>query len=305
MNIKKVSLIGLGAIGAAYGSRINRVDSISLKVIASKERIARYSKEGFAVNGEKCDFNFVSPDEDVEPADLILVAVKYQHLDQTVRDIKKHVGPNTTIVSLMNGISSEEIFGKEYGMEKMLYSMCVAIDAVRKGTNIEFANIGRIVFGEKDNTYSERVLEVKSLFDEANIPYEVPKNIMRSLWWKFMVNVGINQVSAVLKAPYGVFKESDEAVQLLRSAAGEVVEISQRVGINLDEGDVDEFIDVMMGLSPGGKTSMYQDIEAGRKTEVEMFAGAVCELGIKHGVKTPINEMLFNMIKVLETMSKK
>ncbi|QTL96583.1 2-dehydropantoate 2-reductase [Iocasia frigidifontis] len=302
MKIKKVSLIGLGAIGAAYGSKLNEVESISLKVIASKDRIERYSKQGFDVNGKKYNFDFISPEEDIEPADLILVSVKYHHLKHTIEDMRKHVGPNTIILSLLNGISSEEILGNEYGMRKMLYAMCVAIDAVREGTNIKFSNIGKIVFGEKDNTYSENVLAVEELFDKAEIPYEIPENIMRSLWWKFMVNVGINQVSAVLRAPYGVFQKSNKALGLIKNSMEEVIEISKKIGINLEIKDIDEFINIMMELSPNGKTSMCQDIEGGRKTEVDMFAGTIYKLGLEHGVNTPVNKMLYDMIKVLEQM---
>ncbi len=302
--IKRVSVIGLGAIGAAYTSKLQGIDSISLKVIANEERIEKYTKHGFNINGERYDFDYISPEEDTKPADLILVAVKYHNLEQTIKDMRKHVGPNTTILSLMNGISSEEIIGQEYGMDKMLYGMCLAIDAVREGTDISFSTTGKIYFGEENNNLTERVLAVKSLFEKANIDYVIPDNIRRSLWWKFMINVGINQPSAVLKAPYGVFQNTYEGLEIMKAAMGEVIEISKKLGINLEYKDMDEFINVMMKLSPEGKTSMHQDIEAGRKTEVEMFAGTVCELGEKYGVKTPVNKMLYNMIRTLEKMNK-
>ncbi|KPU45461.1 2-dehydropantoate 2-reductase [Oxobacter pfennigii] len=301
--IEKVSLIGLGAIGASYAAKISDMDKDCIKIIADKDRIERYSRDGFYINDKLYNFNYIAPEEKTAPADLILVSVKFHDLYETIKAIKNHVGPGTTIVSLMNGISSEDIIGSEYGMDRMLYAMCVAIDAVREGNKIHYENFGQVHFGEKENkVLSEKAEAVKDLFERADIPHVVPESMIRTLWWKFMVNVGINQTSAVLKAPYGVFQRVKEANDLMTSAAREVVLISQKMGINLNEKDIEEFVRVMNTLSSDGKTSMLQDVEAGRKTEVEMLAGTVCELGEKYNVDTPINRTLFNMIRTIEVM---
>lgn len=302
--IKKISIIGLGAIGAIYGSKLHEMDSKALTVIANKKRAEKYSKEGLIINGKAFYFNCIDPEEKTEPADLILVAVKYHHLSQTIKDIKNHVGPNTIILSLMNGISSEEILGKAYGMEKMLYGLCVGIDGVRTEKEIKCASIGEIHFGEKSNSkISPRVEAVKSIFEKAGIPYKVPEDMLRALWWKFLLNVGINQTSAVLKAPYKVFQEVKEANVPMEMAMKEVIVLAQKEGVNLTNEDIHSFSTFLNVLAPEGKTSMLQDIEAGRKTEVEMFAGTICELGEKHGIDTPANKMLLNMIRALEQMN--
>jgi 2-dehydropantoate 2-reductase len=124
--------------------------------------------------------------------------------------------------------------------------------------------------------------------------------MIRLLWWKFMINVGINQASAVLRAPFAVFQTSREARDLMESAMREVVMLSEKVGVNLSGEDIDKFHEVLHSISPQGKTSMLQDIEAGRKTEVEMFAGKVIELGRQLAVPTPINQQLFDAIRKME-----
>jgi 2-dehydropantoate 2-reductase len=300
--INKVSLIGIGAIGAAYASRLHDFNPGSIQVIANQERIQRYTEKGLIINGERYDFNYILPDETTEPADLVLIAVKYEGLEEALRDIKHHIGPNTIIVSLMNGISSEEIIAKTYGSDNLLYAMCIKIDAVREGTSITFSNIGSINFGEKKNTtHSSNVKKVKELFERANIPYEIPEDMLRTLWWKFMVNVGVNQTSAVLRAPYKVFQSIPEATELMASAMQEVIVLAQKIGIHLDHSDIGKFEKIVKEvLAPEGKTSMHQDIEAGRKTEVEYLAGTVCKLGREHNVSTPVNDMLLKMIHVLE-----
>jgi 2-dehydropantoate 2-reductase len=116
-----------------------------------------------------------------------------------------------------------------------------------------------------------------------------------------MINVGVNQVSAALRARYGVFQAPGEARELMESAMREVVLLASKLHISLTEADVTEWYAVLRGLNPDGLTSMLQDVEAGRKTEVEMFAGKVIDLGRRLGVATPVNERLFDMIRKIES----
>ena len=301
-NIKDIYVSGLGAIGSTYAGKLFDMDPGCVTVIASEERIRRYEERGVIINGKPYPFNYIRPGEGNATADLIIIAVKQHHLEQSISDISRFTGSNTIIMSLLNGISSEEIIGRTYGMDKMLYAFCVGTDSVREGTAVNYSNIGRIIFGEKTNKeLSGKVSAVKELFEKAGIPHAVPEYMIREQWWKFMMNVGINQVSAILKAPYGVFQKVKEARDLMLMASKEVILISEKAGINLNEEDIKKYMSIIDTLAPEGKTSMLQDVEALRKTEVEIFAGTVMELGIKHGVETTVNNTLYKMIKTLES----
>jgi len=303
--INNVYISGLGAVGCVYASLIHDTKSASLSVIADSDRIKRYSDNGITINGGKYSFNYVAPDNRGNgPADLILIAVKQHNLAESIDAIKNFVGNDTIILSLLNGITSEDIIGEVYGREKILHSFVVATDAVREGTVVKFSNSGRIVFGsEKGSKENSKVEAVKELFDRSGISYVVPDDITREQWWKFMMNVGINQVSAILRAPYGVFHDTVEAQELLRMASMEVLAIAEKKGIQLTDNDIKEHLEVFRKLSPAGKTSMFQDVEAGRKTEVEIFSGAVIDLGKQYGIPTPVNDILFRMIRTIEQMN--
>lgn len=299
--IRNISAIGLGAIGCAYNSKLYDMNPDGIKVIAGGERLRRYRKNGFIINGKRYDFSYVNPDEKCDPADLIIISVKHNQLKNAIWDIRNHVGKNTIIMSLMNGITSENIIGERYGMDKMLYSLCIAIDGNRNGNNIKFSGLGKIVFGERNNDLSsKKIKSVQDLFERAEIPYEISDNIMRSMWYKFMINVGINQTSSVLGATYGLFQYNKNARNLMESAMREVIELSQIIGVNLDESDIEKWYDVLKIMPENSGTSMFQDIKYGRETEVDMFAGTVCSLGEKYGVDTPVNRTLLNIIKVIE-----
>jgi 2-dehydropantoate 2-reductase len=301
MTIEKVCVSGLGAIGSAFAGRLYDADPGLVSVIADRERIERYRRDGITVNGREYPFRLIEPEAVERPADLILIAVKQHHLSQSIAAIRNFVGERTIILSLLNGITSEAEIGAVYGPEKVLYSFVIGTDAAREGTRTRFTNIGRIVFGEKRNdAYSPQVNAVKELFDRTGVPYRIPEDMLRELWWKFMMNVGVNQISAVLKADYGVFRRVGEARELMEMASREVIRIARHEGIGLGEEDIQAYINILAGLAPEGKTSMLQDVEAGRKTEVESFAGAVVELGRQYGVDTPVNEILLRMIRSLE-----
>lgn len=299
--IKRVYLSGLGAIGSSYAAKVYENNPDMATVIADRKRIERYRAQGILVNEKAYSFRYIEPETTGETADLILIAVKQHQLEESIRGIRNFVGEETIILSLLNGISSEEIIGKEFGMEKLLYSFVVGIDAVREGTKTSYSKLGKVVFGDKNNPeYSEKVKAVKELFDQVEIPYQIPENMLKELWWKFMLNVGINQVSAILKAPYGVFQRIGEARELMEMACREVIQLSEKVGINLTENDLQNSIKIVNTLGPEGKTSMLQDVEAGRKTEVEIFAGTVARLGREYGVSTPLNDFLLRAIYTME-----
>ena len=123
--------------------------------------------------------------------------------------------------------------------------------------------------------------------------------MLRMLWWKFMVNVGVNQASAVMRAPYGVFQSSPQARALMEALMGEVIELAGRRGEPGNQ-DIEDWVTVLNTLSPQGKTSMLQDIEAGRKTEIEIFGGSVVDLGETYGIPIPVNLTVLRIIQVLE-----
>ncbi|MCD2345878.1 ketopantoate reductase family protein [Clostridium guangxiense] len=302
--IENVALIGMGAVGCAFGRNFYNFNQDKFRVIAKGERKDRYEKNGFIINGKKYNFACVSPDENREPFDLVIVSVKGTELKNSLEDIKNFVGKDTIILSLLNGISSEEIIGERYGMDKLLYSFCI-IEATRLGNEVHVSDRYRIVFGEKQNkVYSEKVQAVKEFFERAGVSYEIPENMLHAQWSKFMFNVGINTASAALKSDYGVFQTSKAARELMISLMMEVVEVSKKTGVNLNKTDIENWCKILDTCEPEGKTSMCQDILSGRKTEVDMFSKTVCDLGERYSIATPVNKTFLNMIKVMENHEK-
>lgn len=308
MQIKTVSIIGLGALGILFGKRM--ADSIGkerVRIIADARRIEKYRQDGIYCNGQLCDFAYMTPDETCEPADLVIFAVKFNTLKEASDAMKHQIGPNTVIMSVLNGISSERILGEQYGMENILYCIAQGMDAVKEENRLTYTQMGKICFGEspvKNDVERAREAEkakaVAEFFTKAGIPHELASDVTHMLWSKFMLNVGVNQVVACYEGTYGTIQIPGEARTMMLEAMGEVMKIAPYEGITLTNEDVDGWMKVLSTLSPEGKPSLRQDTEAGRKSEVDLFSGTVRELGRKYGIETPINDWLYAKIKEIE-----
>lgn len=299
--MKKVLIIGAGAMGLLYGAQLKDSGKIKVFLGATGERFLQLVDKNFLFNGKHYSFDTVNLEKKDFKADLVIVAVKFNQLGEVIKEMKNVVADETVIVSLLNGLDSEEDIAKVYTKDKVVYSITFGMDSVRNpdGT-VVCKNFGKLVFGDEKNIFSEKVKRLKEIFDISNISYEIADNILRSLWWKFMVNVGVNQASAVMELPYGAFQQYDETRKIMLELMREVVGISKYEGINLTEDDISKFLKVLGSLSPQGKTSMLQDVQAKRKTEVEIFAGKVIAFGKKYGLKTPYNKICYEIIKGIE-----
>jgi 2-dehydropantoate 2-reductase len=302
--IRNIAIVGAGAMGAAYAAMFSDAVGFNVSFVARGTRYERLKNQSITVNERLYNVGVIHPDKVSTPADLVIVALKHHHLADAVGDIAALTGPDTAILSVMNGLESEETISTFCGMDKLVYAIAVGIDAVHENRWFTYANPGKIVFGPMADDGSGPDLErIREALDRAGIPNEVPPDILRAMWWKFMVNVGTNQASAVLRAPYGVFQSNADARDLMRSLMEEVVALAPEAGIDLGTKDVDEWVEILAKLSPAGKTSMLQDVEAGRKTEVALFAGRIVELGRKYNVPTPVNATIQRIIKVIESQS--
>lgn len=302
MKIKTVSIIGLGALGILFGHHLTKhMNNKDLRIISDTNRINKYKQGNTYCNDELCQFNYVSPEEDCAPADLLIFTVKYNGLSDAINAVKNHVGPDTIILSLLNGISSEEIIGRALGMDKVLYSVAQGMDAVKVGNKLTYTHMGMICFGDKQpGEISDKVKAVERFFQKTSIPHEVGKDMRKKLWGKFMLNVGVNQAVAVFECDYGGIQKEGPARDTMISAMKEVIVLSEKENVNLTNPDMEYWLNVLEGLDPLGKPSMRQDLESKRETEVELFSGTVLALGKKHNLSFPVNQMLYDKIKDME-----
>ncbi|MFO8043103.1 MAG: ketopantoate reductase family protein [Alkalispirochaeta sp.] len=326
--MKQTLIVGAGALGAMYAERLEAA-GLPVAFLADGPRAERLRTAGVVVNGRRLRIpvetvadrkvaGHIEADRTVaghtgagrparRPPDYVLVALKHHHLPAALPAVAEVVGEETIVFSVMNGIDSEaqlaEALGDSRHAGRVVHAMVAGMDAVREGLEVHYTRLGKVWIGERTNDPHHPTARVQRLaqhLEQAGIAWEVPADMEYMIWNKFMLNVGINQWSAVLKAPYGVFHRQETARSLVRTTMQEVMAVAGAVGVELTEADVERWFEIIGTLSPEGETSMLQDVYAGRKTEVEMFAGRVVELGHRWNVPTPLNTALLRAIQVIE-----
>ena len=295
--IRSVAFAGIGSVGAIYAELALACSQAQCFAIV-RDR-SSYEERPVSVNGKRLEIPLKTPDKG-EEVDLLIVAVKWHALEDVMEQVERFVGRNTIILALLNGVNAERVIASRFPQAHVLLSMCSGIDSNRQGRNVRMNHRGKIVFGELDGSRSEAVGAVARYFDCAGIPYEAPQDMLHQMWWKLMVNVGMNQVSAVTGLDYEGVRTNPEVMELMHRAQREVIAVACAQGIAMDERDIDAWDKQLAGLSCHGISSTLQDIRARRKTEVGLYGGEICRLGKLLGIETPVNEMLLGRILDIE-----
>lgn len=305
-SIQKVAVIGMGALGLLYADQITQTMGMSaVTFIMDQNRLKKYAVKEFTVNGQIRHFQMGDCSQ-ATPYDLVIVAVKYNGLESALETMSRCVGPDTVILSVLNGISSEKIIGARFGQEHVVDTVAQGMDAMHEGDSLKYTQKGELHLGVADGPCAEQQKEnlkrVIEFFDRANVPYIVEKDITYRMWCKFMLNVGINQVCHAYETDYaGAMQEGSEAAKILKEAMEEVVTLAQAEHVALTEADLENDMAIICSLCPTSYPSMRQDGVAKRPSEVEMFAGTVIRMAKEHGIKVPANEYLYEKIKKLES----
>ena len=287
--MRKILICGLGAVGLTYAVKFKA--NSELKILVDKERLERYNRNKPIFNGVVQEFDYILPDETFTP-DLIILATKSQGLDDAIKNIKNFVNENTIIISLLNGISSEEKIQKAYPNATVLKSYFIGHSAVRVGNSVTQDGVGEI--------FIENNTKIKEIFDEFEINYQIPEDINYSMWLKYTMNLFSNQVSAILNMNFGELKRNQAFLNFAKKIILEVRTIAQVKGVKNLENLENDALAFLNKMCDEGKTSMLQDILAGRKTEVEIFAGEIIRLGKIFNLPTPYNQVLYDLIKIVE-----
>ena len=298
MQIQRIDIVGLGALGVMYADFFTKkLGKDRVRVLADAGRISRYQEEGLTFNGEVCDFHYCDAAKETRPAQLILFAVKYGALETAMEEVAHLVDENTIMISALNGIRSEEDLGRRFGKEKVVHCIAQKMDAVKEGNVATCANKGELAIGIMGEDRAENLEAVKAFFEETGFSYSCPEDMQHAMWGKLLCNVGVNQTVSLYAGTYRTVQQEGEAREMMKAAMAEVILVANAEGVDLSRKDLDQWVGIIDTLNPDGEPSMRQDSKAGRKTEVVLFAGTICELGKKHGIVTPVNDVFLEKIQ--------
>lgn len=304
MEIKTVGIIGAGAIGSYFLWGMKELTESRICMIASGERKKRLEEQGLIINEETIHYPVKTPSE-AHGVDLLLIATKYGALRDILDDVKTIVDEHTIVMSLLNGVDSEEIVGEAIGMEHMLYSF-MRISAERRGNAVFFnPEVTRgLVFGEKGIAeMTERAQAVAELLDKTKCKYTFVPDILAGMWEKFASNISGNLPQAVFGVGAGAYRDSENLHMISKRLYEEVEAVASAKGIRIPSFSEHEAVLATLKVRDNARYSTLQDLDAGRHTEIDMFAGAMMRYGKEENIPVPFCEYTYYAIKTREEMN--
>ncbi|MEK7878723.1 MAG: 2-dehydropantoate 2-reductase [candidate division NC10 bacterium] len=287
----KILVAGTGGVGGYFGGKLARAgEAVTFlargehlrAILSGGLRVRSWSEGEWAVRSPATD-----DPEAVGPVDLILFCVKSFDTEKVARAVLPAVGPETTLLSLQNGVDNEEKIEAVVGPGRVMGGVAYVLATIEAPGVILHTHGGKIAFGELDGSLSERGRGLRRVFDGAGIPAELTAQIRRLLWEKYLFIATMGGLTALTRCQVGVVRSNPETRRLLLTLLDELARVAQAAGAPLLPGVVDATVAAADALPPGMYSSLYHDLIHGKRLELEALQGHAVRLGEALGVPTP------------------
>ncbi|WP_456475851.1 ketopantoate reductase family protein [Candidatus Pyrohabitans sp.] len=305
-----ILIFGAGAMGSVFGGFLSRDHSVTL--IGRDRHMRAIAERGLRISGiwgghTFTRLNALTSVEQIpsrERFDLIMITTKSYDTARAVEEVAPLVDEDTAVMSMQNGIGNEEVIARVVGRQNTMGGMAIfGARLIEPGHAEVTVYASECLVGELEGGLSERAQRLTSAFTSAGIPTRASEDIIRDKWLKAFYNIALNPLSAILRVPYGELGEMPETLSLMRAMLREAFQVALACGIRV-EYTWEEYYEHLLRdlLPPTAKhiSSMLQDIERGKKTEIDYMNGAVVGLGKRHSIPTPVNETITKIVKALE-----
>ena len=302
--IKTVGILGAGSVGSALMYEMYKRDPENVYLLATGERAERLSSKGISVNNDVIFPKVYSDPSQNIHIDLLILAAKTYSMDSVIRDMRPLIDSETILLPIENGITTSTLLEGIFPENRVFYGVVLRTDAHRMSRRVYYTTLGEMQIGYADN--SEIKPEVQEAYDrlkELGINVKIYEDMRRAKWRKWMLNTGASQTAVEVQAECGFFGQVEEIRTLMAMLMDEILAVGRAEGVDIDESDRDEIIEMLVNFPPDKKMSMLQDYEAGRPIEIDEYAGEVVRLGRKHGIPTPANEILYLAITARQKIS--
>jgi 2-dehydropantoate 2-reductase len=297
----RFAVIGAGGVGGYFGGRLAQAGQ-DVTFIARGATLEALRANGIRVDSVLGDFvlssvNATDDARSVGVVDVILMAVKAWQIPDAAAQIGPMLGENTMVVPLENGIDAPEVLSQIVGERHVVGGLCAIVSfSVAPGHIRHAASEPIVMFGELDNRRSERVEQLRAAFAEAGVHVEVPPDIRRSMWTKFLFIATLSGVGALTRVPVGVWRADEDLRALADRSLREVLQLATARGIDLGDDAIERTWQRYDGLASESTSSMQRDIMEGKPSELEAQLGAIVRLARESGVDVPVTAMIYHAL---------
>jgi len=302
----KIAVVGAGAMGSLFGGLLADAGEEVTLIDVWKEHVDAINARGLRITGISGDrtVNVMATTDPgiVGSVDLVIIFVKSYDTAKAARDALPMASDETVFLSLQNGLGNIDKISEAAGNHRIIRGVTAQGSTLLGPGEIYHAGRGPTVIGELDDAQTERVQGISEAFNHAGIPTEISLNIQGAIWSKVLVNVGINPLTALTGLRNGELLEHPEIKEVMKKAVEEGLLVARGLGIKMELQNPVEKVYEVAEATAANRSSMLQDVERGRRTEIDALNGAIVELGRRIGVDTPVNETLVAAVKGLESV---
>ena len=299
----KTVIMGAGAMGSLFGGLLTLSGEEVWLVDIWKDHINAVRSKGLTIEDrgktQTIRVNATADVTSVGKADLVLIFVKSYHTEKAVLDARVLRKKDTVFLSLQNGLGNEEAICKQVDQSKVILGVTNHGATLLAPGQIRHAGWGKTSIGELDGKITDRVNQMVQMFLKTGIETEVSLHIHNLVWEKLLINVGINALTALTGLKNGQLLDFPETLRLMESLVSEAVEVAQRKGIRM-EGNPIEKVKTIAEVTRENRSSMGQDFDHRRRTEIDVINGAVAREAERLGISVPFNQAITDLVKVIE-----
>lgn len=298
----RILMVGAGGVGAYYGSVLLRAGE-DVTFVARGANLAALRERGIQVQSVLGDFTVPSvhatdDPRPLGPMDLVIFCVKAYDTETAARLVRDNVGPDTAVVSLQNGVEKEEQLQRILGEEPVMGGLTLLFSTlVEPGHIVHRGGPRSLIFGEMDGRDSPRGRRIEATLRNAGIPAQLSLNVRTAIWDKFMTICGTSGTTCLTRLSIDEIMACPASRSLLEGLLREVHALARAVGVDLPADAVDARLAYLDTLDKGARTSMYHDLAAGRRLELEFIHGTAVRLGQRLGIPTPLCFAVYAALK--------
>lgn len=304
----KIAILGTGGVGGYFGGKIANA-GFDVTFLARGQHLKALQQNGLTVKSILGDFN-VNPVkvtdkiETIGKVDLVILGVKAWQVKEIAKDLLPLLHEDTAVLPLQNGVMAAEELQEVIDQRNVICGLCRIFAKIESPGIIDHFGVEpSIVFGEQDNVKSDRILKIKSLFDQSGITSTIADDIDAELWRKF-IGICVSGLMAVTRSSYGILRELPQTRKLMNDLLVEVYQLSRKIGINVESEFPDKTMDFIDTFPSDSNASLTRDVWEGKPSELEYQNGTVVKLGERYGFDTPINRFIYDCILPMEVKAR-
>lgn len=300
----KIGIIGAGGVGGYFGALIAKA-GFDVVFIARGKHLEAIRKQGLKLKSFLGDVHIenVSATDEIaglSDADLIILATKAWQVSEIAQQLKGVIKKNAVILPLQNGILAYDELAAVLGPENVLCGLCRIMSKIESPGVIVHNGIDPVLFfGEKSNNKTERVIQIKQVFDQSDIHSEIPERIEEELWKKF-INICVSGLLAVTHCTYGQIRSVPETRILMTELMEEIYALSVKANIGIDHSFIDKTAAFIDKFPFDSTASLTRDIWEGKPSEIDYQNGSVVRLAEQYGIPVPVNRFVYYCLIPLE-----